>query len=68
MKRALTKAGRLLVLLRLRQQGSLDGVTLQEIADQFGVNRSTIMRDLREIDQAEAEYQRIKNLQPWGQG
>ena len=59
-KRSVTKSGRLLVLLRLREQGLLDEMTLQEIGDVLGLNRSTIMRDLRELDAIEAEYQRRK--------
>jgi hypothetical protein len=48
-----TKAARLLVLRELRQAGALEGLTLQYIADNFRVNRSTIMRDLRTLDEAE---------------
>ncbi len=64
-KRSLTKSGRLLVLLRLRDQGLLEEMTLQEVGDALGLNRSTILRDIRELDAIEAEYQRIMAIQPW---
>lgn len=51
-ERPATKAARLLVLHELRQAGQLDRLSGQYIADIFGVNRSTIMRDLRTLDQA----------------
>ena len=60
-----TKAGRLLLLHRLREAGVIEGRTLQEIGDALGVNRSTILRDLRVLDQVEAEYQRLMAEQPW---
>lgn len=60
-----TKAGRLLLLYRLREAGVLDGRTLQSVGDVLGVNRSTILRDLRVLDQVETEYQRLLAEQPW---
>jgi excisionase family DNA binding protein len=63
-KTALTKAGRML-LHRLQEHGVLDDLTLQTIGEVLGVNRSTILRDPRELDQVQAEYQRLMARQPW---
>ena len=60
-----SKAGRLVLLMRLRGAGVLEGQTLQAIGDVLGVERSTIMRDLRVLDQVEEEYQQLMALQPW---
>ena len=60
-----SKAGRLVLLLRLRDAGVLEDQTLQAIGDVLGVNRSTIPRDLRVLDQVEEEYQRLMAGQPW---
>lgn len=66
MTRVTTKAGRLLLLYRLREAGVLgDDHTLQEIGDALGVNRSTILRDLRVLDRVEEEYRRLVAEQPW---
>jgi excisionase family DNA binding protein len=65
MKRTTTKAGRLVLLWRLRQEGVLEGRTLQALGDLLGVDRSTIMRDLREVDRVEAEYKRLMAARPW---
>ena len=68
MKRTIkSKAGRLVLLLRLRDAGVLEGQTLQAIGDVLGVNRSTILRDLEVLDQVEEEYQRLMAEQPWAQ-
>lgn len=49
-EKALNKAGRIAALLLLDDEGLLDGHTLQELADLLGgVDRSTIMRDLRSM-------------------
>ena len=65
MRTTISKAGRLVLLLRLRDAGVLEDQTLQAIGDVLGVNRSTILRDLRVLDQVEAEYQRLIAEQPW---
>ncbi|MCP4541797.1 MAG: helix-turn-helix domain-containing protein [Chloroflexi bacterium] len=68
MKRTTSKAGRLLLLYRLREAGVIgDDNTLQEIGNALGVNRSTILRDLAVIDQVEAEYTLLMASQPWMQ-
>lgn len=63
--RTTSKAGRLLLLYLLREAGVIDGQTLQAIGDVLSVNRSTILRDLRVLDQVEAEYRRLLAVQPW---
>ena len=60
-----TKAGRLLFLYRLREEGILDDKSLSDIAGPLGVERSTILRDLRTLDQVEEEYTRWMAVQPW---
>ena len=59
------KSGRMLLLLHLREEGILDGLTLEEIGQVCEVNRSTILRDLRELDVVEAEYRHLMAVQPW---
>ncbi len=39
--------------------------SLTKFGDALGLNRSTILRDIRELDAIEAEYQRIMAIQPW---
>jgi hypothetical protein len=41
---------RTLALYRARRAGWLEGRTLQDLADRLGVNRSTISRNLRDLD------------------
>jgi len=43
----------------------IQGQILQGIADVLGTNRSTTMRDLRVLDEVDAEYQRLMAEQPW---
>ena len=60
------RMARLAALLEARQRGWLKDHTLQEIADLLEVNRSTVMRNLRdldEFDQAVRDYlTRLENL------
>lgn len=57
-EKSLNKAGRLAALLLLDDAGLLDGHTLQELANLLGgVDRSTIMRDLRSLPVARRYYQ-----------
>lgn len=67
MTRVSTKAGRLLLLMRLRDDHVLDDRTLQEIGDVLGVDRSTVLRDLREVDEVEEAYRHLMATQPWVQ-
>jgi len=60
-----SKAGRLALLLRLRQDGLIEGHSLREIARVLKVEASTVMRDSRVLDQVEQEYQAILATQPW---
>jgi len=64
-KRTLTKSGRLMLLHHLRRDGVIADLTLQEIGDALNVNRSTILRDLRELDVVEREYRSLMATQPW---
>ena len=65
-KQTLTKSGRMLLLYLLRDE--IEGLTLQQLADALGgVHRSTILRDLEEIEKVESEYQRLMAVQPWVQ-
>jgi len=49
--RDLNHTARLIALLHAEDLGYLKHHTCQEIADQFGLNRSTISRDLRSLEQ-----------------
>jgi DNA-binding transcriptional MerR regulator len=64
-KRTVSKGARLLLLRDLKAAGLLEGLTLQEIGDALGHNRSTIMRDLNDLEQVEREHERIMSRQPW---
>jgi len=57
----LEKSARLAVLLELDRAGLLAGRTNQEIADAFGqgLHRSTILRDLRQLDDLKREASRL---------
>jgi DNA-binding MarR family transcriptional regulator len=60
------RVARLAALLEARKHGWLEGKTFQEIGDLLGVNRSTIMRNLRELDEYEQStgefLSRLENL------
>lgn len=64
-RKTLTKAGRMLLLLRLQEQGVLNDLTLQAIGDVLNVNRSTIHRDLQDLERVEREYRQLMARQPW---
>ena len=66
MKRLIgSKAGRLVLLLRLRDAGVLESKSVRAIADWLGVGRSTIFRDLTVLDQVDAAYQQLQRDRPW---
>lgn len=54
--KAIEKSARLVVLMRLQDSGHLLGLSLQAIANLFPTkpNRSTIMRDLRDLEKLRA--------------
>lgn len=62
----LDKAARLAVLMELDNRGLLDGMSYQAIADALkgpneeAVNRSTILRDLRDLDTVRAKLGRFQ--------
>lgn len=62
MMRTPTAAARLIILRNLQRAGYLDDLTLEEIAGRFGVNRSTILRNLRALPEVEAELDRLQAL------
>lgn len=62
---SISKAARLILLLRLREQGILEDLSYQAIGDVFGVDRSTILRNMEELDLVEEEYRRLMATQPW---
>lgn len=55
----------MLVIWRLKEEGVLDDLTLQAVGNIFDVNRSTIHRDLKELEVVEREYDRLMAEQPW---
>lgn len=65
-KRTRSKAGRLLLLHLLRSDGVMDHYgAASDVARWLGVNRSTICRDLREVDRVIAIYNDLAARQPW---
>jgi len=65
-RRTRSKAGRLLLLYLLRSNDLISYRGAQtDIADFLGVNRSTICKDLRELDRVIAIYTDLAARQPW---
>jgi hypothetical protein len=62
-----TKAGRMLLLYLLREDGVLNDVTQAEIARWLNRNRSTIHKDLDAIDATLTTYRQLLAEQPWVQ-
>ena len=66
MKRTVSKAGRLLLLYLLRDRGLLgDEVSQSDLARWLQVNRSTIHKDLKTIDDVVELYRDLETTQPW---
>lgn len=64
--RATKKAGRLLLLHLLREAGVIgDEASQSEIARWLGVNRSTVYKDLKAIDEALRLFKELEATQPW---
>lgn len=64
----INKSARLVVLLDLDEHGFLDGISLQKIADLFdqpGLNRSTILRDIKELPAVRREINSIYSRLGW---
>ena len=61
------KARRLVLLYRLRMAGVLENLTLRQIGGILEVSRATLLRDLRDLDTAEAEFRELMEAQPWKQ-
>jgi excisionase family DNA binding protein len=55
----------MLMLIHLKTAGVLQNLTLEDIGQVTGVNRSTICRDFQELDAVEQEYHRLMAAQPW---
>lgn len=65
-RRTRSKAGRLLLLYLLRSNDLISYRGAQtDIADFLGVNRSTICKDLRELDRVIAIYTDLAARQQW---
>ena len=65
-RRTRSKAARLLLLYLLRNDGVIEYRGARaDIARWLGVNRSTITRDLRELDKMLAIYGDLAARQPW---
>lgn len=61
-KRNVTRAVRLVILRDLQRFGFLEGLTLEDIGTRLEVNRSTILRDLRDLPELEEELRRQRAL------
>lgn len=65
-RRTVSKAGRLLLIYLLRDRGLLgDEVSQSDLARWLEVNRSTIHKDLKTIDEVVELYQELETTQPW---
>ena len=65
MTQPIIRAGRLLLLHRLREAGLLDDERLRTIGDRFGVSRYTIARDMEALELVEQEFERLKAEEVW---
>jgi len=64
--KTLAKVKRLIILREAHQRGLTQDKTLQQIADVFGVNRSAILRDFRDLDEiAEVEDDLLAQIEEW---
>jgi hypothetical protein len=54
----------MLLLMHLQEAGVLEDLSLEEIGRFTGVNRSTILRDKRDLPVVEKEYRRPMATQP----
>lgn len=66
-RKSSNRAARIIALMRAREEGLLEGVTLQELADALQVgHRCTVMRDLRDVDDTMAQagpmLERLRNV------
>lgn len=65
-KRTVNKAARLVLLHLLREGGALDqDATRADVARLLGVHRSTITKDMAELDKALALYHELAAQQGW---
>lgn len=65
-KRSVNKAARLVLLHLLKEGGALDtDATRADVARLLGVHRSTITKDLAELDKALALYHELAAQQGW---
>ncbi len=65
-KRTVSKAGRLLLLYLLRDRSLLgDDVSQSDLARWLGVNRSTVHKDMKAIDEVVELYRELETTQPW---
>jgi predicted transcriptional regulator YheO len=65
-RRTRSKAARLLLLYLLQRDGVLNYRGAQtDVAQWLGVHRSTITRDLRQVEAALAIYADLAARQPW---
>lgn len=66
MTRTTSKAARLLLLYLLRESGALgDEVRNADVARWLGVNRSTVGKDLRVLDEVLTAWRELQATQPW---
>ena len=62
-----SEARRLVLLYRLRMAGVLENLTLRQIGKILGVSRATLLLDLHDLDEADDEFRRLMEAQPWRQ-
>jgi transcriptional antiterminator len=56
---SLSKTARLMYLLKLQQEGTLDTITKNALASRLGVTRFTIYRDLADLEELQPIYQQL---------
>ena len=67
-KKAIPKDRRMVLLYRLQQVGVLESLSLSQLGDILHVSRPILLRDLMDLEKAEAEFQELMKARPWEQG
>ena len=66
-EKAISKERRMYLLYRMQQVGVLDTMSLRQLGQVLCVSRTVLLRDLMDLEKAEAEFQTLMKARPWQQ-